>query len=553
MKLILSNSIKMKSRNKERIKKQSFHLSRNLLLGNWKLLLIGFILLFFLTLLSILKYFDVGWDFFAYYLTGKSFFSDSFYSEPYRPFILPLILGVLDKIFFFLPDKFVSVIYVILASILFFYALLLVTKKYHLNYLYSLLFFLTPYFFHYSFLEGTELLAFSILLLTIYLSPSLFDKSTKNLEYFYTKKIIFLLFFLLWLLFFIRYSLFIFMIFYLIYDTFIISFKLKSSHSRTKNYKKTSLKNHFYANFILSFLINFLIFSPWFIINFIMFRDPIMLIKDQYAQNVYFRCIPISWDKVMHHFLEIFNPLQLFILVLFLIIILYLFFKKEYKTTLLMQKRSDLIFYLLIILIFNIFIYLKTPTKISRYLFLSHVSLQLLSLIGFQMLLDLCSNYEKNDFLIAVMLIFIFMIIFNLFQLLNQSLNLIHVWKDETKLYTRIIKLVNDLNLTNYELNSNLWVPLIFYGLNVLPSRDLSLLNYSLGIYLKTNSSWLDEATKIYPIYYNDSRLIIVGIKNQNKTKHYTYIYHKLVKYFNKEMPSTLELFFGDYCKKIHK
>ncbi len=514
------------------------------------------ILTTFFFLLSILKYYDVGWDFFAYYLTGKSYFSDSFYSEPYRPFILPLILGILDKIFFFLSDKIISVIYVLLIGVLFFYALWLISKRFRLNYLVVLLFFFTPYFFHYSFLEGTELLSFTILLFILYLLPNPFDLKNNNLTHhfkiYFSKKTLFIKYLLLWVLFFIRYAFFIFIVLFLFYDIVLILFY---THSRFKKMKSKNSKhetkfqqNSFLKNIMFAIMFTSLLFSPWFIINYVLFKDPIMLLKDQYAQNVYFRCIPFSFDVVIQHFKEIINPLQLFIFEVLSIILLYPFFAKNFKSKLNLNKRVLLILFLFILILFNISVYLKTPTKISRYLYLSHVSLQLLSLIGFQMLFDLFSAIKKDKWLYALLFLILF---YNLYNTYATSTKLVSIWRDESRLYFRIIKIVNDLNLTHYELNSNLWVPLIFYGLNVLPCRDINILNHSIGIYLKiSDPPWINEAMKIYPVYYNDSRIVILGIKNENKTKHYTYIYHKLVKYFNKKMPSTLELFFGNYCKK---
>ena len=258
---------------------------------------------------------NVLWDFDAYVLNGRFFFWHGIYFELNRPPLAPFLIGILGG------SLISEYLYIILISSLFAYSTYKLSKvlKFNEVIFYSLL--LNFSTLTYGLFCGTELLALSLLELTIYFVLK------ENYESGIFSGLSFLA----------RYT----MIDYSILLFF---------HKQKKK-------------ILISILLLFLTVLPWLVYNKIVFGNYFASIADSYAENVKFR---------------VHQPINFFNIILFWNILIFLpfFGIKKFKL-----KRKNLI--MLTILIISIINFILTPMKVIRYLFISILPLAYFSYISF--------------------------------------------------------------------------------------------------------------------------------------------------------------------------
>ena len=253
---------------------------------------------------------NVLWDFDTYVLNGRFFFWHGIYFELARPLLTPLIIGI------FGGSLISEYVYIILISSLFAYSTYKLSKilKFNEVIFYSLLLNTSTLLF--GLFCGTELLAISLLELTIYFVLK------ENHESGIFSGLSFLA----------RYTMI---------DYSIILF----FHKEKKK-------------ILISFILLFLTILPWFAYNKIMFGNYFASIADSYAENIKFR----------GYINQPMNLLNIFLFWNILIILPFLGIKK-FKVKKLKLKRTEIL--MLTILIISILNYALTPMKVTRYLFIS--------------------------------------------------------------------------------------------------------------------------------------------------------------------------------------
>ena len=249
----------------------------------------------------------IGWDFAAYILNAKYFFSGGNYFEWLRPPLTSFLIGI----FSIFTWKLAPYFYIIFLVTLHFYSSLSLAKKFNINPNIYYIISLSPFFLISGLREGTEILSLSLLQLFLaYLN----NKGSG----------IFLAFAFL-----TRYPNIIFLP--------LILFK--------KDVKKI----------LFDLIIFILILSPWLIYNYSLTGNALTSIADAYALNIKFRLEYISFN---------FNILDLILFGNYLLIFALLYFAKSYKN---LNKKD---FIMIIFLVLFLISYLRTPIKVFRYLFL---------------------------------------------------------------------------------------------------------------------------------------------------------------------------------------
>ena len=105
-----------------------------------------------------------AWDFSVYSLNAEYLFHDGVYMEWKRPPLLSSILGVLQYVFSVRGAEYV---FIVLNSVLFFFASLRFSEGFDLDALYFYVFVMSPFVVFYSVLQGTELLFLSFVVLMV--------------------------------------------------------------------------------------------------------------------------------------------------------------------------------------------------------------------------------------------------------------------------------------------------------------------------------------------------------------------------------------------------
>ncbi len=250
-----------------------------------------------------------SWDFSAYVLNGRYWFSHGWYFEVLRPPLAPFLLGIFNLV------PFGEYIFIIFSSVLFAYS----TKKlsnslgFDETIFYALSMSMSALI--YGTFAGTELLSLSFL--ELFLSYVINDNPLSGI--------------FLGLGFLTRYV--------------AISFSvLLIFHKKIRK-------------ILESFGLFLATISPWLIYNEIHFGNPLMSIIDSIALTIYFRGYLFQPINANHFFVE-FN-----ILIPFLVYGMYLSFKKFKKTDVMMA----------IFLLLSVASYARSPVKVARYLFYSIV------------------------------------------------------------------------------------------------------------------------------------------------------------------------------------
>ncbi len=266
---------------------------------------------------------NFSWDFASYVLNSKYFIGKGFYYEHYRPPLMPLILSALSIFSWLLAEY----IFIILASLLFFYTSVKLANSSGINKELFYLFSLTPFTLLHGFINGTELL--SLALLELFLIFTIKEKSYAGL--------------FLGLAALTRYNFLIFLVLIFI----------------NKDIKKI-IKNVFF--FLLPFI-------PWFIYNFQKTGNIFTSFADLYAIGFKFReYINLQIDIL--DFLWISGFLILFAFIGIIVLI------KNWKEK---NKTSILI---LLICVLTLYQFYTTPLKVVRYLFPLALPLVYFSVLG---------------------------------------------------------------------------------------------------------------------------------------------------------------------------
>ena len=277
--------------------------------------------LFFLTQ----HYFHLAWDFSAYVLNAKYFFTGGTYFEVYRAPMVSFILGIFLWLGF---GKFSEYLFIFLVSILFLFSLIKISNVIYLkfseffkknkiskNFFMFLFYFfmLSPFFLYYGMLVGTELIALSFFILFV-----AFLLEGKISGYWLGLAVL------------ARYN-------FLFFSPLLFF---------NRSIKKI-LKN------LLSF---FVVLSPWLLYNFFMFGNWVASIVDSYYLNVFNRqnlIQAVHWKDFLSIF-GFFTP--------FFLVGLFVFFFIVYKRFFSKGKKYNSLF---LVFLKDIF-FKKTPHKKQR-------------------------------------------------------------------------------------------------------------------------------------------------------------------------------------------
>ncbi len=391
----------------------------------------------------------VSWDFASYVLNAKYWFGSGTYFEIFRPPLMPLIIGI----FSFLGWKASEFFFIIIASSLFFYSSVRLSRSIKFN---PLLFYsisLGIYLMNYGLINGTELL--SLAFLELFIALIIENKYTSGL--------------FLGLSTLSRY-------------TSLALFPLILFHLEFKKIAKSLL---LFGGVILL----------WFIYNFYKTGNFFTSIADQYANNILYRQ-DIVQPFNLAHVITVQNILIPFfilgvILIVYRIVINIWRIKKPFFYSFIKfidSLKAELI--MIILLVFFIESYANIPVKHSRYLFNLVLPTVYFSYVGIHFLISKVieigrrkakvsnrkneSSYMDSLFIKAVTIVsFIFLL-----------LNIILLPKiyplspyDPPERYISAIDKINELNMSECTLLSNSWVMINYYGLSCAPSPREELIN----------------------------------------------------------------------------
>jgi hypothetical protein len=417
----------MKINKKEKIKEKTLAFSK--FLKENKLFLIFFLIstIFFIYQHNI----NLSWDFNTYILNGQYWFSDGTYFEPFRPPLMPFLLG-LFSIFGWKISEF---IFIFFASALFAYSSFRLSKSLKFNPLLFYAISLNPFLLFTGLINGTELLSLAFLELCI--AFIIENKSSSGI--------------FLGLSALSRYTGF-------------ALFPILFFQSKIKKIIKS----------IIFFTI---LISPWFIYNYYKFGNFFTSIADQYANNILYRGYlyqPIDFSIL----LEVQNILLPFFII-GLMIVFYKIFKqiknsknfnlKSFFSSIL-KLKTDII--MIFLIIYSIYSFIKLPIKNPRYLFNILLPTFYFSYIGLSFLIKKIKN-NKKSFILASITVFIAGLLILSIQFPEKE------YEPSEKYYPAINK-IKELNLSNCLIISNSWVMLNYLGLHSEPIMRFELLEKDL-------------------------------------------------------------------------
>lgn len=388
---------------------------------NWSAILTFFISVYYF----IWQYYNsYSWDFQAFILGAKYLFDNGLYFEPLRPPLTSILLGI----FGIFSWKYSPIIFIVLSSILYFYATYSFSKvtKLNFNLLYVLSF--SPVFFFYAVVNGSELLSLSLFLLFIafllknsYLSGLILGLASLT-----------------------RYNVLPFAILLFCHNT----------------WKKR----------IISISLFLMVLIPWFIYNFINYGNFFASIADLYALNIVFR-----QHLMMHFDINVLFQFWAYIFPFFILGIIFMFFSKNTVTffkSLKNFKFSEEInwqklildFFMFAFIIFTINSYIKIPFKNIRYLFFLFIPTIYFSSYAIEKIINKIPKLlkHKKQFINVLMLIFIIFTVCFSFVNFFPSLHL-------KEMMGRTVNVLEENNLSSCEIASNAWVALAVKGVDSIP------------------------------------------------------------------------------------
>ena len=377
-----------------------------------------------------------SWDFNAYVLNASYLFGQGSYFEILRPPLMPIIIGLLSLLLGLFIAQY---LYIILVSGLFCISSVYLAKQLKLN---PLIFYglgLNFFVLTFGLINGSELLAYTFLLLAFALlvKDNVWSGGALALSAL------------------ARYSNLIFFPFLLL---------------------QRSLKKIF-----LSLILFGLALSPWLIYNFYKTGNFFTSIADQYANNLLFRkyLLENPYELYLRDFLISGNVLILFAFVglIGFFWICYSFVKStklsitKYWNFVLENKVSIM---MLLVLIYTSYSYFGIPLRHMRYLFLNLLPLTYFGYKG----LVIVSTFIKSfgfDFRKVFYGLFI-VIIFISFSWSVHDLSQPSVFSEQKQSYEGIKEDISQLGLEDCQILSNGWVNLNYVGLNSYASpREFQL------------------------------------------------------------------------------
>jgi hypothetical protein len=434
------------------------------------------LVLFFLStgLFFVQHHQQLSWDFSAYVLNARYFFSDGGYFEMLRPPLVPFIVGA----FLFL-GTFAEYLFILITCVLFLVAIVdfsdtiyrkkLIEKENLRVIFYSLA--LGVYALIYGFMAGTELISISFL--TLFLSFVLKKKVSGH-------------FLALGVL--SRYNLFIFAPFLFF----------------NKSYK-TILKN--FGLFVL-------IISPWLLFNYFRYGNFFASIIDSFTLNVLNRGYLYEPFAIKSLFLVIGWFFPFFIIGLF-IAIRNILIKKD-------LRFESLVFVIVSTLI--LYDFMTTPQKDLRYLFSFVLPVIYFSGVG---VIFLVEKFKKIKDIQMISTLFFFIVA--LITILILTIGFLGL--NKSQVYLDAAKDIKSLGLENCEILSPFWVFVSYHQDNVYPYddtsiRDLVLKNRTLLMFKNTSHidfTPIDLNQFSDLVFYETKDYVFYSLGPVNCSPRYTY------------------------------
>jgi hypothetical protein len=415
----------------------------------------------------------------AFVLNAQYFFSGAYYFELLRPPLVPLLLGAV-RIFSW---KLAPYIFIIISSFLLMHSTLLLAKKFNYNKVLFYALSTNAYVLLIGVVNGSELLFLALLQFGIYAMLS--QEITSGL------------FFALAAL--TRYA-------GLIFAPLILF---------QKNIKKV----------FLSIIIYCVAIGPWLLYNKYTTGNFFTSIADQYANNILLRQqISSKGYPFLLDFLIFGNYLLPFLIIGILLLIYGISKELNIKKISLHNMKNlffkyKIDFFMLIIFFILYYQYVTTPLRATRYLFPAILPVAFFAYKGITKTLEYFSIKNKI-YLVATIIIVISVL--SAFTIQFYSNN------NEELTSINVLKILEELELDNCELMSNIWVGLNAKGLFSQPAPRASQMNSSIqeGFIIAllkygdepeyvSNQSFLEK----FPIIFDSEQYIIIGSSCKKPTK----------------------------------
>jgi len=378
-----------------------------------------------------------SWDFEAYVLNGKYWFSGGKYFEIFRPPLMSLMLGI----FSFISWKFSEFIFIIVVSSLFAYSSVKFAKSVNFNpaVFYGLS--LNVYILNQGLINGTELL--SLVFLELFIVFLLENKY---------------------------------------FSGFVLGLSVLSRYTNLAFLPLIFLHMNL-KQIIKSLTLLGLVISIWLTYNFYMFGNFFTSIADQYANNILYRSYAVQTIQ-LNHFLQVQNILIPLFLLGFILTLIKIFkkikeMKKLHITSFLNTiDKLKIEIIMLFFLVYSILSYTNIPSKNVRYLFNLALPTIYFSYIGLDYLVNKIVKIKINKIKTSKTLMMVavcVIVIISFIMAINYSQDF-----DPPQVYNSAINKLNELNISNCSMESNSWVKLNYYGLQTEPLKRMQLINKSI-------------------------------------------------------------------------
>ena len=426
---------------------------------------------------------SLSWDFSVYILNAKYYFAESTYFEVGRPPIASLIMGILGII---IGWRLAEILFVIITATLFAYAIykLSQTLKFDPATLYALS--MNTFVITYALAVGTELLSLAFLII----ATTMIIKNNATSGIFLGISAL------------ARYNA-------------LGMFPMLLFHFNTKK-------------IIKSLILFGIVIASWLTYNYFAFGNAFESIANLYSMNIINRQDIAQPFNIMHIIKSINILMPLFLIGLFKVIInTTKDIIKHNKTKKIIQeiknKKTELL--MLAILIYTIYNYATTPLKIARYLFFITLPIIYFSYIGLETIIQKVKNKKIIQRTIATTLFIISMI---------AILTIAQPYYDEPRPYEETKTILEELNLTNCYIESNIYPQLNYLEITsaVFPRQELIERNIddgSIMVFFKSagEPEYVrdEEFMKSLPIIKENERLYIIGKEKCAQKEPYTRSY----------------------------
>jgi hypothetical protein len=421
-----------------------------------------------------------SWDFSVYSMNAQYFAGSGHYFEWLRPPLAPAIMAF----FSVLGQMAAEYFFIIIVSITYLYSCMIFAGKYRINRAAFYVFSLSVFTLAFGMKAGTEMLSLSLMQFFL---AHLYEK----------KSGIFLGLSVL-----ARYSSIIFII--------LLVFQ--------KNIKKITI----------SFMLCFIVISPWLFYNWYHTGSPLTSIAEQYGQNSKFR----TEMKDYFHGTPEFSPLDLLLAVNITLPLMLLGIYAR------IRKLSKHDMAVLFVLAVSLLIYTATPLKEPRYLFLMVLPAAYFSTISLE-------KFVRKKWHIFVLVSF---------AIISLALLVFYPYQNEEAFFYKNVA----AQAENCSVKSDIWVPLNYYGAVAEPLMSWQEINYSIEqgyriIFTKIsrelgfagNQNLIDQFPKISEGY----NYVILGKGNCTTPKKYELSYLEKRRQYYLDVNNTI--FDADPCRVL--